>query len=121
MEKDYSKYCYFVSKAKNFGISLIPDKKKIVDGNVDFIPGLRIEFRNGMLRIEKSEENKSAIDKIRSIVEKEKFLDQKQRTVWEESVPQNMLPEKDVKELLDKKNEEIENLKTELDKKSKKI
>ncbi len=113
--KDYKKYAYFISRAKNFAISIKPDRKKIIDGEVVFEPGLRLEFNNGMLRIEKNEENNSIIEKLREKIKVESVLDPKRRTFYEELEPEIMLPESKVKEVLNEKNEEIAELKRKLE------
>ena len=116
-KKDYKKYAYFVSRAKNFAISIKPDKKKIIDGEVVFEPGLRLEFNNGMLRIEKTEDNEVVIEKLREKLKNESVVDPKRRLFYEELEPETMLPESKVKEVLEKKNEEIAKLKADLAKK----
>ena len=116
-EKDYKKYAYFVSRAKNFAISMRPDKKKIVDGEVVFEEGLRLEFHNGMLRVEKTEENEGIISKLREKIEKEKDLDQKRKSFFEEVEPEAMIPQSKVEDILEKKNREIAELKTKLEQK----
>jgi hypothetical protein len=116
-KKDYKKYAYFVSRAKNFAISIKPDKKKIIDGEVVFEPGLRLEFNNGMLRIEKTEDNEAVIEKLREKLKNESVVDPKRRLFYEELEPETMLPESKVKEVLEKKNEEIAKLKADLAKK----
>jgi hypothetical protein len=118
-EKNYEQYAYFVSRAKNFAISIKPDRKKIVDGEVVFEPGLRLEFNNGMLRVEKNKENEVIIEKLREKLKQESVIDPKRRLFYEESEPENMLPESKVKEALNKKNEEIARLKKELEVKKK--
>lgn len=105
-QKDYKKYAYFISKAKNFAIAIKPDKKKIVDGEVVFEPGLRLEFNNGMLRIEKTKENESIIKKLREKIEMEKVIDPKRRTFFEEEAPKEMISIEKVEEILNKENEE---------------
>lgn len=113
--KDYKKYAYFISRAKNFAISIKPDRKKIVDGEVVFESGLRLEFNNGMLRLEKNDENNSIIEKLRKKIKDESVLDPKRRTFYEELEPEIMLPESKVKEVLNEKNEEIAELKRKLE------
>lgn len=113
--KDYKKYAYFISRAKNFAISIKPDRKKIVDGEVVFESGLRLEFNNGMLRLEKNDENNSIIEKLREKIKDESVLDPKRRTFYEELEPEIMLPESKVKEVLNEKNEEIAELKRRLE------
>lgn len=113
--KDYKKYAYFISRAKNFAISIKPDRKKIVDGEVVFESGLRLEFNNGMLRLEKNDENNSIIEKLREKIKDESVLDPKRRTFYEELEPEIMLPESKVKEVLNEKNEEIAELKRKLE------
>ncbi|HNV62180.1 MAG TPA: hypothetical protein PKN54_04445 [Candidatus Cloacimonas acidaminovorans] len=118
-EKNYEQYAYFVSRAKNFAISIKPDRKKIIDGEVVFEPGLRLEFNNGMLRIEKNKENEPIIEKLRNKIKEESVLDPKRRLFYEEIEPETMLPESKVKEVLENKNQEIARLKKELENKKK--
>jgi hypothetical protein len=119
-EKNYDKYAYFVSRANNFAIVIRPDKKKIVDGETVFESGLRVEFKNKMLRIEKTEDNQFILDVLKEKLKKEEQIDPKRRSFYEETKPESMIPESKVKDALQKKNEEIERLKKELDKKSSK-
>ena len=103
-DKDFIKYSYFVSRAKNYAICYKPDRKKIVDGEVEFIPGLRVEFNNGMLRIEKTKENLPIIEFIRERIKKETESGQTKRSLWEEEMPKKVYSEEDVREMLKNKN-----------------
>jgi len=124
-EKDYDKYAYFVSKANNFAIVIKPTKKKIVDGEVIFEEGLRLEFHNKMLRVEKTKENEGILAKLREKLENEKALDPKRRSFFEETKPKEMVEMDKVEILLGEKigekNDKIAALEAEIAKlKSKK-
>lgn len=114
MEKDYDKYAYFVSKANNFAIVIRPTKKKIVDGEVVYEEGLRLEFNNRMLRIEKTKENEGVLTKIREKLKNESAMDPKRRAFFEEEEPTAMIPEEKVKEALEEKNKKIAELEEKL-------
>lgn len=114
MSKDFNKNAYFVSKAKNFAIAVRPDKKKIIDGEVVFEPGIRVEFHNGMLEIAKTEENKLILETLRRKLEEQKDMDPKRRSFWEEQPPKEMVEVDKVKDLLGEKNDRIANLEKEL-------
>ncbi len=114
MSKDFNKYAYFVSKAKNFAIAIRPDKKKIVDGEVVFEPGLRVEFHNGMLEVEKNDNNKIIIETLRKKLDDQKDIDPKRRSFWEEQAPKEMVEVNKVKDLLGEKNDKIAELEKEL-------
>ena len=123
-EKDYDKYAYFVSKANNFAIVIKPTKKKIVDGEVIFEEGLRLEFHNKMLRLEKTKENEGVIAKLREKLENEKALDPKRRSFFEETKPKEMVEMDKVETMLGEKigekNERIAELEAEIAKLKKK-
>jgi len=116
-EKDFDKYAYFVCKATNFAIAIKPDKKKIVDGEVVFEEGLRLTFHNKMLRVEIASDTEGVIEKLREKIRKEELMDPKRRTFFEETRPETMIPESMVREKLEEKNKEIEELKVKLDNK----
>jgi len=111
--KDFSKYAYFVSKAKNFAIVIRPDKKKVVDGEVQFLPGLRMEFNNGMLAVEKTKENNEIINILRGKIGEYSSIDPKRRPFFEEQPPKEMVPLEKVNEIYSEQNKEIERLKAE--------
>lgn len=117
-DKDYDKYAYFVSKANNFAIVIKPTKKKIVDGEVVFEEGLRLDFHNKMLRLEKTKENERIIAKLREKLESEKALDPKRRSFFEETKPKEMVEMDKVETLLEEKigekNDKIAELEAEL-------
>ena len=126
MSKDFKKFAYFVSRASNFAIVIRPDKKKIVDGIVNFDPGLRVEFNNKMLEIAKTPENETILKELRKRIDDEKNIDPKRRSFYEEVPPKNMIEEEKVLELVGEKNATIEEkdaeiakLKAELAKKNK--
>ena len=112
-DKDYDKYVYFVCRPSKFAIVIKGTKKKIVEGEVVYEEGLRLDFNNKMLRIEKTEENKELIKKIREKLKKEENQDPKRRSFFEETRPIKMLPEEKVIELVGKKNDRIEELEAE--------
>lgn len=111
--KDFSKYAYFVSRASNFAIVIRPTKKRIVDGEVVYEEGLRLEFKNKMLRVEKTEENEGILAKLREKLEAEKSQDPKRRAFFEEEEPKRMIPEEAVVEKLNEKNDRIKELEEE--------
>lgn len=117
-EKDYDKYAYFVSKANNFAIVIKPTKKKIVDGEVIFEEGLRLEFHNKMLRLEKTKENEGILAKLREKLESEKALDPKRRSFFEEIKPKEMVEMDKVESMLGEKigekNQKISELEEEI-------
>ena len=119
--KDFNKYAYFISRASNFAIVIRPDKKKKVDGEVVFEPGLRVEFNNKMLAVEKNKDNEKILEVLRRKIEEEKVFDPKKRTFFEEQPPKEMVDMEKVKDLLgeklEEKNQEIANIKNEKDKK----
>lgn len=117
-EKDFEKYVYFVCRAENFAVVIRPDKKRIVDGEVVFEEGLRLEFHNKMLRLENAESNQGIIAKLRDKIRLEEGLDPKRRTFFEETKPETMIPETMVREKLEEKNKEIEDLKSQLSQKN---
>lgn len=112
-EKDFDKYAYFVSRASNFAIVIRPDKKRVVDGEVIFDAGLRLEFDNKMLAIEKTKDNEVILEKLREKLKKEETLDPKRRAFFEETKPVSMIPEDKVKEKLQEKNQKIAELEEE--------
>ena len=112
-EKNFDKFAYFVCRASNFSIVIRPDKKKTIDGEVVFEPGLRLDFKNRMLSIEKTNDNKGILSKLREKIKEESALDPKKRAFFEEDEPKLMIPEDLVKSKLDEKNNEIEELKKE--------
>lgn len=123
-DKDYDKYAYFVSKASNFAIVIRPTKKKIVDGEVVYEEGLRLEFHNKMLRVEKSKDNEGILSKLREKLDNEKALDPKRRSFFEETKPKEMVEMEKVETLLGEKigekNEKIAELEAEIAKLKKK-
>ena len=126
MSKDFKKCAYFVSRASNFAIVIRPDKKKLIDGVVNFEPGLRVEFNNRMLEVAKTPENEIILQELRKRIEDEKNIDPKRRSFYEEAPPKNMIAEEKVLELVGEKNATIEEkdaeiarLKSELAKKNK--
>lgn len=116
-DKDFSKYAYFICKASNFAIVIKPNKKKIVDGEVVYEEGLRLEFKNKMLRIEKTEENEGLLIKLRQKLKDEEAIDPKRRSFFEEQKPKEMVAMDQVEELLGEKigekNERIAQLEKE--------
>ena len=110
--KDFDKYAYFRSRARNYGICMTSERRANVDGEVVIkAPGFRIEFNNHLKRIEKTEMNEPVIKFLRDRMLLEKDLAQNKRMLFEETKADILIPEKDVKELLSKKNEEIASLK----------
>lgn len=120
MSKNYNEYAYFISRAKNLGIVIRPDKKKIVDGEVVFDAGLRVEFNNGMLALKKSKENEKVLAILRDKIAEEQDLDPRRRTFWEEMPPKEMVDAEKVEEVLaealTEKNIKIKELEDELKK-----
>lgn len=112
-EKNFDKYAYFVSRASNFAIVIRPAKKKVVDGEVIFEEGLRLEFNNKMLALEKTEDNAPIIEKLREKLKKEEIMDPKRRSFFEESKPVAMISEDKVIEKLQEKNDKIAALEAE--------
>lgn len=109
---DFNRYAYFASKAKNFAISMRPDRFRIVDGEKIYDSGLRIEFNNGMLRLNKNDELDIAkIEFLRMRLEKEKDMDVKQRTFQEIVEQEKMISESKLVEVLSEKNLEIDSAK----------
>lgn len=119
MSKDFSKFAYFVSRAKNYAIVVRPDKKKVVDGEVVFEPGLRLEFNNGMLAIERSKDNENILSILRKKISDEKDFDQKRRSLWEELPPKEMIDMETVRGVVEEKvlekNQKIADLEKELE------
>lgn len=114
-EKDFKKYAYFRSKAKNYAVCIKPERKAIVDGEVVIKdPGLRVEFDNGMKRIEKTEEGMVIINFLRERIKTEEPLGVSQKSLFEEVEQEAMIPESKVAEILLSKNAEIDDLKQKL-------
>jgi hypothetical protein len=106
-EKDYDKYVYFISRAKNCGFVIKSDRKQTINDEPLFTPGMRVEFKNKMIRLEKDNElDKVKIDFLRGVILKEKDLIQIKKTIWEETKPEKTYTEAQVKEIL-KNHEEL--------------
>lgn len=119
-EKDYEKYAYFVSKAKNYSVIFKPMVEEVLaDGSRRIakdekgkeMVGLRIEFDNRMKRIEKTEENMPMIEFLRKKCEGEAGEDPKRQQIKEEHKPIKMVKEEEMKVKLAEKDEEIKKLK----------
>jgi len=117
-EKNFDKYLYFCSKAKNYAMVIRPDKKKIIDGEVVFDEGIRVSFTNKMLRIENSKVNSNIIEAIRKKVKEDESLPENKRSIIEQKRPKEMISKEDVKDQLSAKDLEIKELKEKLNKKS---
>jgi hypothetical protein len=100
MDKDYEKYAYFYSRAKNYGIVMKAEHKRTVDGEVVRDVGIRIEFHNGMLKLEKTKENAEMIKYLRKKIEEEKGVSLYKKSFVEEFKPEKTYTESEVKELL---------------------
>ena len=119
-DKDFEKYAYFVSKAKNYSVIMEPrvedllstgERRVARDENGKEMAGLRIEFHNGMKRVEKTKENEKLIAFLREKCEKEKLQPDKDRQLVEVLRPEKVYKETEVKDLISEKDKEIERLK----------
>ena len=85
MKKDFTNYCYFLSKASNYAVCIKPERKAIVDGEtVTKDVGLRVEFNNKMLAVKKGGDGDVIIKFLRDKIEKEKALSPNARMIFEE-------------------------------------
>ncbi len=119
-DKDYKKYAYFTSKASNYSVIFKPQVEEILaDGSRRIakgddgkeMVGLRIEFRNGMLRYEKTEENMPMIKFLRTKCENENKEPANRQQLKEITKPIKMVKEEEMKTKLAEKDEEIKKLK----------
>ena len=115
--KDFDHYAYFVSKAKNYGCSMKSEiKQKDLHGQmITLQPAVRIEFNNGMLRLDKKA-NKEEISFLRKKIEDEKDKGPKARMLYEE-IPSSIVMKEDHDKALGDKNKEIEDLKKQIEEK----
>ncbi len=113
--KDFDRYAYFVSKAKNYAICYQPEMKEVdMYGQQREVKApIRIEFHNGKKRIEKTPENQPYIDFLRERIKKEESMDPRSRTLWEEQ-PSQVVPKEEHEKSLQEKQKEIERLKKEM-------
>jgi hypothetical protein len=116
---DFEKYVYFSSKAKNYGIIMEPrvedtlstGERRVAKGDDGkLMEGIRIEFHNGMKRIEKTKENAAIIKFLRDKCEKEKGVPLNRQQLKEITKPIKMIPEDEVNKKLKEKDEEIARL-----------
>lgn len=119
-QKDFDKFVYFVSKASNYAICYQSELKSIDNyGQQKEIKApIRIEFNNGLKRLEKTKENEKFIKFIRERIEKEKDLGQKDKTLWEEKAP-NIVSKEEHESTMSEKDKEIEELKKKIELKNK--
>lgn len=114
-EKDFSKFAYFRSRARNYAICMRPERRAIVDGEVVTKDvGLRIEFNNHFYRIEKTEDNENIIEFLRNKILSEKDFDPNKKMLFEEVKGDMMIPESEVEKILIRKNAEIAELKKQI-------
>lgn len=109
--KDFDRYAFFRSRARNYAICYQPELKEVdaYGQQREVQPAIRIEFHNGMKRLEKTKENQPFIDFLRKRIEKEQDMDPRSRTIWEETPPDNISRDEHKKEL-EEKDKEIEEL-----------
>ena len=126
---DFERYAYFSSKAKNFSIIykarveelLSTGEKRVAkDDNGKEMVGERIEFHNGIKRLEKTKENEAKIKFLRDKCEKEKTMPLRSQQLKEIIKPERVYTESETMEMLKKKDEEIKKLKEEKEKNNKK-
>lgn len=125
---DFDKFAYFHSKAKNYSIIFIPrveetlstGERRIAKCDDDshehykkgeLMSGVRIEFHNGMKRLEKTKENEKMIAFLREKCEEEKMVPLKRQQLKEIEKPIKRIPENEVNAMLADKDAEIERLK----------
>lgn len=119
---DFDKFAYFSSKGKNYAIIFKPRVEEVLasgerrvakddDGNL--MNGVRIEFHNGMKRIEKTKENMPMIEFLREKCEKEKSVPLNRQQLKEIVKPVKKISEDKVKAMLAEKDAEIAKLKGE--------
>ena len=109
--KDFDKYAYFRSKAANYALCIKSRRTAIVDGEpVVKAEGLRVEFRNRMIRIEKDELGMIQIKALRDEILKEKDLIAIKKSLFEEKKADVMVSQT----IVDSKDAEIAALKGEL-------
>ena len=109
--KDFEKYVYFRSKASNYALCISPRRTAVVEGEVVVkSEGLRVEFRNRMLRLEVNKLNAPAIKAIRDAILEEKDLIPTKKMLFEEKEADVMVSQT----IVDAKEAEIATLKKEL-------
>jgi hypothetical protein len=119
--KDFKKYAYFRSRARNYAVCIKPERRRIVDGEVVIKShGLRVEFRNHLFRVEKDELGEKIIKHLRDKMLAVKDLDPKRKMLFEEKKQDILIPEHDVEKIVKEKDTEIAELKAKLLKKEKK-
>lgn len=122
-DKDFEKYVYFVSKAKNYGTIMEPrveetlangERKVSKDDDGKPMVGLRIEFHNGMKRLEKTPENKGQIEFLRKKCKEESTLPEKRQQIKELHKLIKKIPETEVEKMRADDKAEIKRLKEKL-------
>lgn len=120
--KDFTKFAYFVSKAKNHTVIVKPQLEEIMangevkisrDENGKEMMRVVVEFHNGMIKFEyepmgfdgevdvaMKEMNRIKIEYLRRIVLKEMELSEKSKSIKEVKKPIKLYTEEEVKNLL---------------------
>jgi len=121
-DKDFDKYVYFASKAKNYTIIYKPmveellatgERRVAKDDDGKLMSGVRIEFHNGMKRFEKSPENEAIIEFVRAKCKGEENEPESRRMLKEITKPIKKISEDVVREMMSEKDAEIERLRAE--------
>lgn len=119
-DKNYEKYAYFVSKARNYSVIFKPCVEEVLadgsrriakDDDGKEMVGLRIEFDNYGKRIEKTKENMPMIEFLRAKCKGEDVEDPKRQQIKEKHKPIKMVKEDEMNAKLAEKDEEIKKLK----------
>lgn len=115
-QKDFDRYVYFVSKAKNYAVCYKPEIKEVdMYGQQKKLQApVRIEFYNGMKKLEKTKENMPFIEFLRERIKAENEKNPRSRTLWEET-PNDSVPADTHKEAIKDKDQEIEDLKKQIE------
>lgn len=123
--KDFDKYAYFESKAKNYGIIYEPrleevmasgDKRVAKDDDGKKMEGIRIEFHNHLKRFDRTKENEKIIKWLEKKCEEELKMPLRSQQLKQIFKPVKMIPETEVKAKFDEQDAEIARLKKELGK-----
>ena len=126
--KDFEKYAYFESKAKNYGIIYEPrleepmasgEKRVATDDDGKKMEGIRVEFHNHFKRYERKKKNEGIIKWLEAKCKEELNMPLRFQQIKQIFKPVKMIPETEIKAQLDEKDKEIENLRKELGKDAK--
>jgi hypothetical protein len=123
--RDYDKYAYFQSKARNYGVVYEPrveeitasgDRRVAKDDDGKQMTGIRIEFHNFQKRIERTPENKKMIEWLEARCKKELTMPLRFQQISQIFKPEKIYKQAEVDEMMDDKDAEIARLKAEMGK-----